>query len=60
MMNIMRLFYWSLKGVAKKKESFFGAIRGIWSVMRNHYGNVRVDFAQPFSMKVNYMKICFS
>ncbi|XP_045189642.2 glycerol-3-phosphate acyltransferase 1, mitochondrial-like [Mercenaria mercenaria] len=38
-------------GVAKKKESFFGAIRGIWSVVRNHYGNVRVDFAQPFSMK---------
>lgn len=38
-------------GIPKKKESFIGALRAIWAVMRNHYGNVRVDFAQPFSLK---------
>ncbi|XP_052226003.1 glycerol-3-phosphate acyltransferase 1, mitochondrial-like [Dreissena polymorpha] len=38
-------------GMPKKKESFWGAVRSIWSVMRSHYGNVRVDFAQPFSLR---------
>lgn len=38
-------------GIPKKKETFFGAVKGIWSVLRGHYGNVRVDFAQPFSFK---------
>ncbi|KAL4231644.1 hypothetical protein ACF0H5_009223 [Mactra antiquata] len=38
-------------GVSKKKESFIGAMKGIYHVMRSYYGSVRVDFAQPFSMK---------
>ena len=42
-------------GEAKVAESFWRAVRGIWSVIRAHYGSVRVDFGQPFSVKVNIM-----
>ncbi|XP_041476870.1 glycerol-3-phosphate acyltransferase 1, mitochondrial-like isoform X3 [Lytechinus variegatus] len=38
-------------GMPKKKETFFNAIAGIWRVLSSGFGNVRVDFAQPFSLK---------
>lgn len=38
-------------GMPKKKETFFVAIQGIWNVLTNGFGNVRIDFAQPFSLK---------
>ncbi|KAK3096107.1 hypothetical protein FSP39_023318 [Pinctada imbricata] len=42
-------------GVPKKKETFFGALRAIWGVLSTNFGSVRVDFAQPFSLK-EYMQ----
>eukprot|EP00057_Strongylocentrotus_purpuratus_P033289 XP_790882.3 PREDICTED: glycerol-3-phosphate acyltransferase 1, mitochondrial [Strongylocentrotus purpuratus] len=38
-------------GMPKKKETFFNAVSGIWTVLSSGFGNVRVDFAQPFSLK---------
>ncbi|XP_052771964.1 glycerol-3-phosphate acyltransferase 1, mitochondrial-like [Mya arenaria] len=38
-------------GVQKKRESFLGAVKAIWLALRCYFGNVRVDFAQPFSLK---------
>ncbi|XP_072177882.1 glycerol-3-phosphate acyltransferase 1, mitochondrial-like isoform X2 [Diadema setosum] len=38
-------------GMPKKRETFFRAVQGIWHVLSNGFGNVRVDFAQPFSLK---------
>lgn len=28
------------------------AVRGAWSILTGHVGDVRVDFAQPFSIQV--------
>lgn len=38
-------------GVPKKKETFFGAIQGLFRVLSRGYGSVRVDFSHPFSLK---------
>ncbi|KAH9500919.1 hypothetical protein Btru_069209 [Bulinus truncatus] len=38
-------------GQGKVKESFFGAIKAIFRVFFNCFGSVRIDFAQPFSLK---------
>ncbi|XP_072027062.1 glycerol-3-phosphate acyltransferase 1, mitochondrial-like isoform X2 [Amphiura filiformis] len=42
-------------GLPKQKENFFKAIQGILHVLKSNYGHVRVDFAQPFSLK-EYME----
>ncbi|XP_028651667.2 glycerol-3-phosphate acyltransferase 1, mitochondrial [Erpetoichthys calabaricus] len=38
-------------GKPKKKESLWGVARGVFRMLRKNYGCVRVDFAQPFSLK---------
>ncbi|XP_055860090.1 glycerol-3-phosphate acyltransferase 1, mitochondrial-like [Biomphalaria glabrata] len=38
-------------GQGKVKETFFGAVNAIFRVFFNSYGSVRIDFAQPFSLK---------
>ncbi|XP_038070668.1 glycerol-3-phosphate acyltransferase 1, mitochondrial-like isoform X2 [Patiria miniata] len=38
-------------GRLKKKETFIGALKGIWGVFTSKFGQVRVDFAEPFSLK---------
>lgn len=38
-------------GQGKVRESFWGAVKAIFRVFFNNYGSVRVDFAQPFSLK---------
>lgn len=41
-------------GTPKQMESFTGAIKSIWEVLNSNYGAIRVDFNQPFSIRVNY------
>ncbi|BFZ01612.1 hypothetical protein BsWGS_04651 [Bradybaena similaris] len=38
-------------GQKKVRETFWGAMKAIFRVMFNTYGSVRVDFAQPFSLR---------
>uniref|UniRef100_UPI00358DEF0D glycerol-3-phosphate acyltransferase 1, mitochondrial isoform X2 n=1 Tax=Myxine glutinosa TaxID=7769 RepID=UPI00358DEF0D len=38
-------------GQPKKSESLLGIFRGVLRMLRKNYGCVRVDFAQPFSIK---------
>ena len=45
-----------LTGEPKKPETFMSALKGIWSALTSHYGFVRVDFNQPFSLHVSYFK----
>lgn len=39
-------------GQPKEMETFGNAIRGIWKVLNSNYGMMRVDFNQPFSLRV--------
>lgn len=36
----------------KKPESFWATVKAIWKLFSTTFGNVRVDFCQPFSLKV--------
>ncbi|OCT71236.1 glycerol-3-phosphate acyltransferase 1, mitochondrial [Xenopus laevis] len=38
-------------GKPKKDESLWSVARGVLRMLRKNYGSVRVDFAQPFSLK---------
>ncbi|KAG5671432.1 hypothetical protein PVAND_001628 [Polypedilum vanderplanki] len=38
-------------GTPKKKESFRKAIASIWKVLNAKYGQMRIDFNEPFSLK---------
>uniref|UniRef100_A0A8B9IT06 Glycerol-3-phosphate acyltransferase 1, mitochondrial n=1 Tax=Amazona collaria TaxID=241587 RepID=A0A8B9IT06_9PSIT len=38
-------------GKPKKNESIWSIARGVFRMLRKNYGCVRVDFAQPFSLK---------
>ncbi len=38
-------------GRSKKKETFWAAIRGVFTVFSSKFGHVRVGFAEPFSLK---------
>ncbi|XP_011341391.1 glycerol-3-phosphate acyltransferase 1, mitochondrial isoform X2 [Ooceraea biroi] len=38
-------------GQSKKMETFASAIKGLWSTVMGHYGIVKVDFCQPFSLR---------
>ncbi|XP_048584853.1 glycerol-3-phosphate acyltransferase 1, mitochondrial [Nematostella vectensis] len=40
-----------LLGEAKRPETFWEAVKGIWQVLGTKYGHVRVDFSQPFSLQ---------
>lgn len=40
-----------LLGEVKRPESFCGTMKSIWRVIRTTYGNVRLDFGQPFSLQ---------
>jgi glycerol-3-phosphate O-acyltransferase 1/2 len=47
-------------GEPKKAETFTSAISGIWAALTRNYGNMRVDFNQPFSLNVsNYSLLGF-
>lgn len=47
-------FVRELTGAPKQPETFRSAIAGIWKALTSHYGIVRVDFNQPFSLLVSY------
>lgn len=40
-------------GQPKEMETFGSAIRGIWHVLNSNYGMMRIDFNQPFSLRVS-------
>lgn len=40
-------------GQPKQMETFWKAIRSIWSVLNSNYGMMRIDFNQPFSLRVS-------
>lgn len=39
-------------GQPKEMETFSSAIKGIWHVLNSNYGMMRIDFNQPFSLRV--------
>lgn len=41
-----------MQGKPKKNESLWGIACGVFRMLRKNYGCVRVDFNQPFSLKV--------
>lgn len=43
-------------GEPKEMETFMSAIKGIWHVLNSNYGMMRVDFNQPFSLKVSLFR----
>jgi len=49
---LFKLIVALLQGEPKVGESFWRAIVGIYRVLTGFYGMVRVDFSQPFSVKV--------
>ena len=38
-------------GTPKKKESFGMAMSSIWKILKSKYGQMRIDFNEPFSLK---------
>ncbi|XP_067938186.1 glycerol-3-phosphate acyltransferase 1, mitochondrial-like [Watersipora subatra] len=38
-------------GMPKKPESFWATVKAIWKLFSTTFGNIRVDFSQPFSLK---------
>ncbi|KAL0861036.1 hypothetical protein ABMA27_009557 [Loxostege sticticalis] len=45
-------------GMPKQMETFWSALRGIWSTLNTNHGSIRVDFNQPISLKcLNYDKL---
>ncbi|CAH0721222.1 unnamed protein product, partial [Brenthis ino] len=38
-------------GMPKQMETFWSALRGIWSTLNTNHGAIRVDFNQPISLK---------
>ena len=38
-------------GQPKKMETFSSAIKAMWSTLMGHYGIVKIDFCQPFSLR---------
>jgi len=41
-------------GKPKQMETFGKAIKSIWSVLNSNYGMMRIDFNQPFSLRVSH------
>lgn len=55
---LMFLLFPSLQGKPKKNESLWGVACGVFRMLRKNYGCVRVDFTQPFSLKVRAAHLC--
>ena len=49
-------FVRELLGQPKQMETFWSALKGIWSVVNSNYGSVQIDFSQPFSLRVSTLK----
>lgn len=45
-------------GQPKKMETFVSTIKAMWSALRGHYGIVKIDFCQPFSLRVRQFFLC--
>lgn len=41
-------------GQPKEMESFKSTVKAIWSTLIGNYGIVKIDFCQPFSLRVRY------
>ena len=39
-------------GQPKKMETFTSTIKAVWSTLRGRYGIIKIDFCQPFSLRV--------
>lgn len=48
-------FIRELLGQPKQMETFSNAAAGIWSVLNSNYGLMRIDFNQPFSLRVSIL-----
>lgn len=46
-------------GQPKKMETFRSTIGAIWSTLKGNYGIVKVDFCQPFSLRVSYFNFSY-
>lgn len=44
-------------GQPKEMETFGNAVKSIWKVLNSNYGIMRVDFNQPFSLRVSKILI---
>lgn len=42
-------------GQPKKMETFVSTIKAMWSTLRGNYGIVKIDFCQPFSLRVKHI-----
>jgi glycerol-3-phosphate O-acyltransferase 1/2 len=42
-------------GAPKEMESFTKACKSIWKILNSHYGGIRIDFNQPFSIQVIFV-----
>lgn len=42
-------------GQPKQMETFWKAIKSIWSILNSNYGMMRIDFNQPFSLQVSVL-----
>lgn len=38
-------------GTPKRPESFLNAVKSIWKLLNSHFGSIRLEVAQPFSLK---------
>lgn len=45
-------FIRELLGQPKQMETFSSAISAIWTTLNSNYGSMRIDFNQPFSLRV--------
>lgn len=47
-------FVHELLGQPKKMESFSSAVSAMVTTLSSNYGSVRIDFNQPFSLRVGF------
>lgn len=44
-------FVYEQLGQKKKPEKFTSAVKAIWSILNSKYGQMRIDFNEPFSLR---------
>jgi hypothetical protein len=44
-------------GQPKQMETFWATMKSIWSVLNSNYGMTRIDFNQPFSLRVSHKMV---
>lgn len=44
-------FVYEQLGEKKKPEKFTSAVKAIWSILNSKYGQMRIDFNEPFSLR---------